>query len=593
MDGSSSSLSASICPPSAVVDVPGLSNGLLVCNQQMSITQVLRHVKRSEHSIANCIASIVHDSKVVEKVYETYDGRYHVYGNRRCGVWYTNPEILGNPEKTCYFKSTDGHVNQWSFSLTRLNLHVALDAVEHGGCIIVDATRRGKMWPDALSKTVPIWAAVVNTAVQVYQADHDLEMMDDSDTGVLHLPDWVPEHERWQIEKRIDGWAMQLVDSGVDLHRLAQIMKKPLVCCWVHSSDLNDPMLHDNNPMLVLVSVSNHESRERKLIHLVKEVCDTCCTEDEETVEFVFDYIPGAGDDEESWSMGLSPDNMWRHYHEILLQEDDTSRRKFIQRLVISQKHAASEDVAESRISWFSDSKLGIASHAHLSQNRSMYENIAVVNVGGHDVASDTLVWDPTMITEPCECITAGGMMSQDNKILQLVGKERQTMTKYLYLGEKKGKFAIVECAPAAVEFASWHLEEGRHVCFVYDDSSSASVATALLLGTIIACFDLPEEEFVDGILWKKTHMYSIDSEGKCIRPAPHGFSRSVFRRYVANRFVFLDYIQFVLFTDTHSLIHSCSVGQYFSQVIMRKTVLKQVFNLFIPSTRQDECTNE
>ena len=29
-------------------------------------------------------------------------------------------------------------------------------------CIIVDSTRRGKSMPDALSKTIPIWCAVIN-----------------------------------------------------------------------------------------------------------------------------------------------------------------------------------------------------------------------------------------------------------------------------------------------------------------------------------------------------------------------------------------------------------------------------------------------
>ena len=50
----------------------------------------------------------------------------------------------------------------------------------------------------------------------------------------------------------------------------------------------------------------------------------------------------------------------------------------------------------------------------------------------------------------------------------------------------------------------------------------------------------------------------------------------------------FLDYVQFLLLRVTHSLIYMCSVGQYFSHVIMRKTVLKQVFNLFIPSSRRE-----
>ena len=49
--------------------------------------------------------------------------------------------------RTCYFKSTDGHAGNWSFSLIRLNLHVALQAAAAGGCFVVDATRRGKTFP--------------------------------------------------------------------------------------------------------------------------------------------------------------------------------------------------------------------------------------------------------------------------------------------------------------------------------------------------------------------------------------------------------------------------------------------------------------
>jgi hypothetical protein len=81
--------------------------------------------------------------------------------NLRCGVWYS-PHFDGS----CYFKSTDGHTGNWSFSCTRLNIHVAQLAAKHGGCIIVDATRRGKRYPDSLSKTVPIWCCVVNRVLE-------------------------------------------------------------------------------------------------------------------------------------------------------------------------------------------------------------------------------------------------------------------------------------------------------------------------------------------------------------------------------------------------------------------------------------------
>ena len=45
--------------------------------------------------------------------------------NERCGSWYIP---LEKKVGSVYFKSTDGHMNEWSFSMRRLNLHF-LDVV--------------------------------------------------------------------------------------------------------------------------------------------------------------------------------------------------------------------------------------------------------------------------------------------------------------------------------------------------------------------------------------------------------------------------------------------------------------------------------
>ena len=122
------------------VDVPG-GLTLHICNQQPSITGVLRAVKREEHGIFNCITSIVHDSEFVQQVRAQF-APFPLLTNLRCGSWYAP-----DPDGTCYFKSTDGHIGQWSFSTVRLNLHVAELALRHGGVCIVDSTRRGKRFP--------------------------------------------------------------------------------------------------------------------------------------------------------------------------------------------------------------------------------------------------------------------------------------------------------------------------------------------------------------------------------------------------------------------------------------------------------------
>ena len=145
-----------------------------------NFSSTLSSLKRSTLRITNRLQSIHHDSLFVQRVASTYG--LPLVANERCGSWYIPPEQKAG---SAYFKSTDGHWGQWSFSARRLNLQI-LDVVgKHGGfvtvsilrciqllvdmpadgyhsCIIVDSTRRGKSMPDALSKTIPIWCAVIN-----------------------------------------------------------------------------------------------------------------------------------------------------------------------------------------------------------------------------------------------------------------------------------------------------------------------------------------------------------------------------------------------------------------------------------------------
>lgn len=40
---------------------------------------------------------------------------------------------------------------------------------QRGGCMIVDSTRKGKRFPDSMSKTIPIWTCVLNRAILNYR----------------------------------------------------------------------------------------------------------------------------------------------------------------------------------------------------------------------------------------------------------------------------------------------------------------------------------------------------------------------------------------------------------------------------------------
>lgn len=104
-------------------------------------SRVDRALNREQHSVYNCLLSILDDTRFVNDIRVLYPG-LPVFVNLRCGLWYSSGR-----HETCYFKSTDGHFSNWSFSLVRLNLHVAEACSLHGGCVIVDATRRGKTFP--------------------------------------------------------------------------------------------------------------------------------------------------------------------------------------------------------------------------------------------------------------------------------------------------------------------------------------------------------------------------------------------------------------------------------------------------------------
>lgn len=69
----------------------------------------------------------------------------------------------------------------------------------------MDSTRAGKRIPDALSKTVPIWCAVVNRAILlVFPGKASW------DTKLYTPPGTVSSQEHDQIEQRLDVWANAL-----------------------------------------------------------------------------------------------------------------------------------------------------------------------------------------------------------------------------------------------------------------------------------------------------------------------------------------------------------------------------------------------
>ncbi|KAF2157968.1 initiator tRNA phosphoribosyl transferase [Myriangium duriaei CBS 260.36] len=268
---------------------PDLAN-ILFPSASRSISTFVRASTRSRLSIRSRLASIAADAQFATSISDITG--LPLVANERCGSWYVPP-----PRKAggVYFKSTDGHFGQWRFSARRLNVQLLGIVRECGGCVIVDSTRRGKSVPDALAKTVPVWAAVWNALLFPERADVH---------GLRTPEDVVGRSEHAQIEARLDGFVAELRALEVEAE-----LDKPLRPVWVTQASMHrleaevDEARRDGYP-LVLCTASG------------KDVGDVALPEG-------CDYVQGAADDAEAWACGLTPELFWAKREELLHCDED------------------------------------------------------------------------------------------------------------------------------------------------------------------------------------------------------------------------------------------------------------------------------
>ncbi|CAM9321435.1 unnamed protein product [Ectocarpus sp. 12 AP-2014] len=294
-----------------------------------SMGRLIRNVRRQERTdLINRFLSIDMDAKFVSGLVEAYrqsGAAYPVFANLRNGLWY-GKEWDG----TCYFKSTDGHSRRWAFSYTRLNIHLAAAAAAAGGCIVVDSTRAGKRFPDAFTATVPIWCCLLNRLAAPTNDDSGTassasigggRSSEENEVGsrprkesgnfwdtALHTPRWLSASEASQIEERMPGWIQGLGNTkGALSERLRSFLKKPLRAVWLSpESRLVEGMLPACSAAdlsftpVICVSASKVITPERHREH------------------HSWTYLQGAGDDEEHWSSGITPEQFWANSERLI-----------------------------------------------------------------------------------------------------------------------------------------------------------------------------------------------------------------------------------------------------------------------------------
>lgn len=164
----------------------------------------------------------------------------------------------------------------------------------------------------------PIWCVIFKQGTN--SLNHNVENSNLSMLGwdtSLHLPLWVSGTEKNEIEKCLEEWTNHLEASGADIGFLASCLKKPLRPLWISQktviwlNEVPDASSWDFTP-IILLSASSSSG-------IVQHMT---------TSEFSWNYIPGAGDDEESWARGLTPPLFWSNVYDIINSGPDSCNQK-------------------------------------------------------------------------------------------------------------------------------------------------------------------------------------------------------------------------------------------------------------------------
>ncbi|XP_037493183.1 uncharacterized protein C3F10.06c isoform X2 [Jatropha curcas] len=457
---------------------------------KISIYRAVRTIKRRDNTLYNALRSIYEDSIFVGEIAQLWP-ELPLLANLRCGLWYS-PKFYG----TCYFKSTDGHTNNWSFNTSRLNLHVAQLAGQKGGCIIVDSTRKGKRFPDSMSKTIPIWTCVLNRSILNHinkMRDNGTMMEEEMDTSddaenkrlasqnwdcSLHLPLWVSETEKAAIEDRIEEWTKQMEDSGADIALIASCLKKPLRPLWI-----------SQKTVIWLNEVPDHDSWDFTPIILVSASSSSSIYQHRTTSEFSWNYIAGAGDDEESWARCLSPSLFWHHAYDIISSGPDLCNQKVADivekdRVYRAQRGQTAPQVTvkPSRVS-DSTSDLSEIEHSlylnlynHNGTLESCDEDQAVFWLGSTNLAVGTTQLAAHVSDVDC-------ILNCDQNSCSVCLQDSEAYLHLPMVSSKLDRFSILSNLPAAVNFAKVNLSKGNKllVCCCNGEDISICVCLAIL----------------------------------------------------------------------------------------------------------------
>lgn len=243
-----------------------------------SYSEILKTLRREAVSVRSRLQSIIADCRCILQFQP-----FALVANERCGLWYVPPSLRA---ESVYFKSTDGHTGEWRFSERRTNLHLLDLLAAERTIVVVDSTRKGKLLPDALLKTIPIWCAVLNWVMFADETVPSLFEKVAADNWLVTPREMVLASEHAAIAARIPQFAAESARLGLLLKhqlRLRLGALQPIIPCWMWPGKTGRVTVEDSHFSICCASAS---------------------TKSKVPLGWTFGgpYVQGAGDDHELWA---------------------------------------------------------------------------------------------------------------------------------------------------------------------------------------------------------------------------------------------------------------------------------------------------
>jgi tRNA A64-2'-O-ribosylphosphate transferase len=481
------------------------------------ITKRLKH--RNDNKKTGCLdrlLSICQDIESLKKMEAKIHQESHraarfmdwmIVPNERCGSWYVPPSLFA---PTVYFKSTDGHVNTWNFSLKRLNLPLVELLHKKRTVILVDSSNR-KVLPDSFSRTIPIWAAVLNRIVVRYRQE-TIGAEDGKAPSTSHfmIDDPILDTPKAIVSLEEHKKILQIIDEQVNIlykcraivnpQALVACIDKPIRVRWMdsdgHFFETNDCWRKQSESDGVFQSIfdliSNAEAGEDSLTLICWNPSRYGMKNEEIHVENdehrSYQYIPGAADDQESWSRQLTPTVFWKHHDRIKPALNDENIEYLIDEII------STEDKRES-------------SRGQESDSDDILYNC--------DRVGELKLWLGSRRSgRPPDCwkhfdAILNVTVQQYDGILEQLPPEKY----YLQLPVEEGKrdkSELERWMPVGVLFLIYHLQEGRRVLVHCAQGRDRSVAVVVVAVILLQLLEYPVRMRKDTLQWDFKRLFSM-----------------------------------------------------------------------------------